>query len=90
VPAHGAPQHFNPRSALFRPRQRAGIIITDIALLANAFALYYAFRPFGIGAFVRLYLVPYFVRAPGSLPRSPAPVNPARRSRTTGSCCSRT
>lgn len=54
-------QHFNPYSALFKPHERFGIIISDIGLMVMVLTLYHWEKQVGFGQFLMLYFLPYMV-----------------------------
>lgn len=53
--------HFNPYAALFRKRDRAGVFLSVIALIAMASGLVWFSRTVGFALFCCYYLVPYLI-----------------------------
>ncbi|GBE87653.1 Delta(12) fatty acid desaturase [Sparassis crispa] len=51
--------HFSPYSALFKPEQRRGIIISDIGIAVMLSILVYAGRLYGWKAILGYYFIPY-------------------------------
>ncbi|KAF9060335.1 delta-12 fatty acid desaturase [Rhodocollybia butyracea] len=53
--------HFNPYSALFKPHERFGVIMSDIGLMVMVLTLYHWEKQVGFGQFLRLYFLPYML-----------------------------
>ncbi|KAJ8473321.1 hypothetical protein ONZ45_g16338 [Pleurotus djamor] len=53
--------HFFPSSPLFKPHERNGIIASNIGLAIMSTILYIYTRQVGLGAFVKLYFIPYLL-----------------------------
>ena len=54
--------HFNPYSSLFRPKQRLGVVVSDIALAVVAFGVYTLYQRYGLLWICLRYIIPYMVR----------------------------
>lgn len=54
-------QHFSPKSSLFKPEERNGIIASDIGIFIMSFVLYLWAAEIGFSKFLLLYGVPYIV-----------------------------
>ncbi|KAK7468415.1 hypothetical protein VKT23_002929 [Stygiomarasmius scandens] len=65
--ARGSPRyprgtnHFSPYSAIFKPSERSGIIISDAGLIFMITVLYMWAMSVGTSYFVKLYFIPYLV-----------------------------
>jgi bifunctional Delta-12/omega-3 fatty acid desaturase len=60
APEHGwLRNHFNPWSKMFTPRQRLGVFLSDLGILATLLALMYAVKAFGAQEVLLLYGLPY-------------------------------
>ncbi|KAF9645879.1 delta12-fatty acid desaturase [Thelephora ganbajun] len=55
----GLTNHFNPNAAIFSPKQRIQIIISDVGMFVWAAALCYSIGKFGFLEVFKIYLVPY-------------------------------
>jgi len=53
--------HFNPYSALFQPKDRAGVILSILVLACMVYALVVFTQTFGVAAFLCYYFVPYLI-----------------------------
>ncbi|KAF5361402.1 hypothetical protein D9758_006253 [Tetrapyrgos nigripes] len=51
--------HFHPSSPLFKPQERNGIVTSDIALSIMCSIVYFWTKRFGLGSFIRLYMIPF-------------------------------
>jgi len=51
--------HFNPTSPIFKPKDRAAVILSDVVLALVLFTLAYCTYHFGFLAVFKLYGVPY-------------------------------
>jgi omega-6 fatty acid desaturase (delta-12 desaturase) len=55
-------QHFLPSSSLFKPKERKGIVASDLGILTMSYVLYVWSTRIGLSNFVKLYFIPYIVR----------------------------
>lgn len=51
--------HFLPSSPLFKPKERNGIIASDLGILTMSYILYVWATGVGLSNFVKLYFIPY-------------------------------
>lgn len=57
----GWPNHYNPWSPVFTPKERWSVFLSDLGLLAVVGVLTYFGIHHGFGAVFKTYIVPYFV-----------------------------
>jgi len=53
--------HFSPYSPLFKPKERALIVLSDIGIIAMSFVLFRWTQVVGCANFLKLYLIPWLI-----------------------------
>jgi len=58
---NGWPNHYNPWSPVFLPKERFEVLLSDIGLAGVIYGLYLVGKSFGFAVVMKTYIVPYFV-----------------------------
>ncbi|CCL99866.1 uncharacterized protein FIBRA_01891 [Fibroporia radiculosa] len=54
--------HFSPRSPIFRPDERMGIVLSDLGVLGMGYVLYCMIGMYGLKTVTAYYFIPFMVR----------------------------